>query len=191
MSGINEKISHAEDWAALSYCLESATESDIAELKPLIPELIRHTSWVVRCDLLEIIQDFSLSEYLDLVKEGLNDRVIIVRGYALEAYYGLLGKKALGVIQEFCKGKNVRLRVTALALCYVETRDEEALGQIERILTRKGCSHYHQYVVYHCFEEHGKSKEWPEIIELYKKILKSVPKSRGIAKDLRKRLKEK
>lgn len=190
MKNIKKKISEAEDWSDLSDILSDVTESDIRELKPFIPELIENKGWVVRCDVLDIIGRYELSEFIGLVKKSLHDRILHVRDYALMAYYDLLGKKALRTIRKLCKEKNVQLRITALALCYVETRNEDVLRQIRKIVTRKGCIYYHQSCVINCFEHYLNTGDYPEIIELYRDILRSIPKSRGVAKQLRKRLKE-
>ena len=190
MPNIQKKISETEDWADLSDILLDVTKSDIKELKPFIPGLIESKSWVVRCDVLNITGSYELSEFIDLVKKSMHDRILHVRDYALMAYYDLLGKKALRTIRKLCKEKNVQLRITALALCYVETRNEDVLRQIRTIVTRKGCIYRHQYCVINCFEHYLNTNDFPEIIELYKEILRSIPRSRGVAKDLRKRLKE-
>jgi hypothetical protein len=190
MTNIKKKISEAEDWADLSDILLDITKSDIIELKPFIPELIENKTWLIRCDVLDVIGRYELSEFIGLVKKSLHDRILHVRDYALMAYYDLLGKKALMTIRKLCKEKNVQLRITALALCYVETRNEDVLRKIRKIVTRKGCIHRHQGCVINCFEHYLNTDDYPEIIELYKDILRSIPKSRGVAKDLRERLKE-
>lgn len=190
MTNIEKKISEAEDWSDLIDILSDVTESDIRELKPLIPELIENKSWVVRCDVLDVIGRYELSEFIGLVKKSMRDRILYVRNYALMTYYDLLGKKALMTIRKLCKEKNVQLKITALALCYVETRNEDVLRKIRKIVTRKGCIYHHQDWVINCFEHYLNTDDYPEIIELYRDILRSIPKSRGVAKQLRKRLKE-
>ena len=190
MSNVQKKISEAEDSLELCDLLSAVTESDIQKLKPLIPDLIENKYWIVRCDILEIIGSFELSEFLDLVQKRLRDRTILVRLYALTAYYDLLKGKALRVIRQFTQDKHVNLRLAALILCYVETRDEEVLRQIRRIVTRKDCDYHHQYVFLHSCEDYLDTSKCPEIIQIYRDILRSIPKSRGVAKDIGKRLKE-
>jgi len=191
MGDIQIRISKAEDRLDISDIFDEINEWNYKELIPSIPELSRNSYWVIRCDVLDIIGCYKLTEFLNIVKKGLRDRIIIVRGYALSSYYDLLGKKALPMIRKFCKEKNMRLRLSGLTLYYIETEDEETLKKIRKIVMRKGSwNRYYIYNIFNEFESYMHTEKRPEIIQLYEDLLKHIPKSFGISKDIKKRLDE-
>ena len=170
--------------------LHDITKGNVSELEPFIPKLMKHKSWLIRTEILEIIGTFCLKDYTDLVKKSLEDNNFHVRSYALTAYYDLLKSKAIPRIKKYCNEKNVSVRLTALIIIFIETENDEILERIDKIVTRKNCSYYHQYVVLNTFEDYLDVKTYPEIISLYRKMLQTIPKDYAIAKDLRKRLVE-
>jgi hypothetical protein len=186
-----ERIARAKCGLDISDILDEVTQWNYKELIPSVPAIFNNKNWIVRCDLLDLIGCYKLTEFLGIVKKGLRDRIIIVREYALDTYYELLREKALPIIHKFCKEKNMRLRLSGLSLLYIETGDENAFKQIRKIVMRKG-SWYHFYVdiIFSDFEHYLYTEKRPEIIKLYEDLLKRVPKSWGIAKEIKKRLDE-
>jgi hypothetical protein len=106
------------------------------------------------------------------------------------AYYDLRGAKVLPVIKEFCEDKDVGLRVTALALLFTENDDKVAFEKLSRILTRKRCKINHRYGAMHIFDHYCDVRPQSRIFKLYEEILPDVPKSLGLAKDIRSTLKK-
>jgi hypothetical protein len=184
-----ERIARAKCGLDISDILDEVTQWNYKELIPSVPAIFNNRNWIVRCDILDLIGCYKLTEFLGIVKKGLRDRRIIVRNYALGAYYELLREKALPMIRKFCKEKNMRLRLSGLSLFYIETGDENTFKQIRKIVMRKG-SWYHFYVnnIFSDFEYYLYTEKRPGIIKLYEDLLKHVPKSWGIAKELRTRL---
>ena len=142
MATIRDLLSKAEDWSEISGILDDAEEKDARYLRPLLPELLKHHSWVVRCSVLECIGGFNLKGFTKLVRKAISDRNRIVRSYALGAYYDLLGGAALDEIRRASQDKDVRVRVKALSLLFVETTEDVALDQIARIVVRKALLHF-------------------------------------------------
>ena len=111
-----ERIARAKYGLDISDILDEVRDWNYKELIPSIPSVLKNKNWVVRCDILDIIGHYKLSEFLDLVKKTLHDRIIVVRGYALQAYYEMQREKTLPMIRKFCKEKDIRLRLSGLTL---------------------------------------------------------------------------
>ena len=179
-----------KDWADVSDILDEATENDVNDLKRIIPNLIEHHEWIIRASSVVFIGDFSLRQFLNLAKARLQDRNSIVRGYALVAYYDLLGAKALPVIRDNCGAKDVRLRLIALALNYIETGDKNAFNNLSRILKRKRCHLNHRSAILFILDYYCDVQPHSEIVKLYENILLDIPKSHGVARDIKSMLKK-
>jgi len=179
-----------KDWAEVSDILDEATKKDMDALKPIIPDLIEHHEWIVRASIVGLIGDFRLRQFLDLVKARLQDSNSVVRGYALVACYDILGAKASPIIEKNCSAKDVRQRLTALALKYIETGDTDAFKKLSRILKRKRCNLNHRSALLSIFDYYCDVQTYSEIVKLYEDILPDIPKSHGVAKDIRSILKK-
>jgi hypothetical protein len=179
-----------KDWGEVADILDRASKDDIKALAPMIPDLIEHPRWLVRASVVEAISYANLRLFAGLVKDRLKDSNRVVRSYALRAYYDLLGSEALRVIDAFCGAKDVRVRVTALALRYVETGDHGAFDRLRRILTRKGCDFRHRSTVMWIFEDYCADGPNSDVIRLHEEVLKDLPKSLGVAKDMGRMLKK-
>lgn len=161
--------------------LDEATKHDTDALKPMLPTLSTDREWLTRVSTVELIGDFQLTSFLKLVRARLEDRNSVVRGYALTACYDLLGKKAVPVIMKGEQTKDVRNRVTALALDYIETQAPDVLTKLRHILLRRNCHFGHRYVVMNTFDHYLDMKYHPEIIALFEDVLnkvRSLPKNR-------------
>ena len=190
MRNVKDLLSEAEDWPDITDILTDATKEDIPCLRPLLPELLQHPKWVVRCDALNVIGDFQLGEFKHSVKKAIHDRNRGVRSYALGAYYDLLGQAALDEIRKASQDKDVHVRVHALCLLFVETTEDDALDQIARIVVRKRCSYYHQYCVLHVLTYYLQVEAYPQVIDLFKRMRAKTPTWSGIRKDLNLTLKQ-
>jgi len=190
MKNICEKLAKTKEWADISEILDEAKNEDIRALAPILPRFLKHRSFVVRASALDVIGAFDLRRYIKKVEHMLDDKNPTVQSYALSAYYDLRGKKALARIRKFCTHGTVCLRVSALALVYVATKDGESLEKLTKILMRRRGNGQNQFVAIHNFEYYLQVENHPEIIRLYKKIFDIVPDHLGLAKYLKKRLNE-
>ncbi len=189
---IRDRIEHAledKEWGGLdlSDILDDAVEDDVEAIKPFVPDVMAHPYWVARADALEFVGRFHLREFLPLVKSRLKDRIRLVRDYALTAYYDLLGAEALPRIKKACKAKDVRYRVTAMVLYYIETEDKDTLEKLSRILTRTQCRYTHRYAAMNTFDAYVDVGCHPEIIKLFEAVLPVVMETHrtwGLAKDI-------
>lgn len=177
-----------KDWGGMADILDDATKDDVGVLRGVIPRLAAHREWLIRACAMEVIGDFRLRSFLNLVKVGLEDKHLAVKSYALMAYYDLLKKKALPTIERFEGVADVGLRVTALALHYVELGDEHTFKTLERILSRKRCSSMHRYALINIFDHYCEVKSHKEILELFENILQDVPATDGLASEIRNKL---
>jgi hypothetical protein len=181
---------NAKDWGELASIVDETTERDMKAIQRTLPELIAHRNWLVRASAVETAGTFRQKKFVDLVEARLRDTNKIVRSYALQAYYDLRGIRSLPTLKNFSGDKDVRLRVTALALCYVATRDESFLRTLERILLRQYCRYYDRYAALNVLDYYLDISTDPNVIEMFRSILKVTAKSLGLAKDLKKKLKE-
>jgi len=191
MSNIRELLEQAE--VAIDTCviLEDAEEEDIPDLAPMLPKFLKHRSWLVRSSAVEIVGGYGLSQHIDIIETMFEDKNFVVRTSALCTYFDLRGNRALPRILEYCTHKTSRMRLVALCLVYVITRDVKVLIRIKEIATRNQNGYfYNQGIMFGTFEEYLETENYPEIIELYKKVLEIIPKQRGVAKDYKSRLKE-
>ena len=181
MNEFAEKILSECDWSEVSSILSDITSETLPKIKCIIPKLLKHKSWVVRCDVLDIIGEFELAEYGQAVSRILNDNNEheIVRSYAMNAYYDLHKERAVKVLKKFTESKSIRLRLSALTLIYIETLSQETLDNIRKIVTRKNCNYHHQFVAILTFKYYLDLESWPDVIDLLKQI-KKVTISKGV-----------
>lgn len=148
-----------------------------------------HHNWLVRASAVEAAGVFRQRKLIDLVEARLKDTNKIVRRYALQAYYDLRGAQSLPTLKDFCGDKDVRIRVTALALGYAATRDESFLMTSERILRRQYCRYHDRYAALHVLDYYLGVSTDPGVMEMFRHILTVTPKSLGLAKGIREKLK--
>ncbi len=177
-----------KDWGEMAEILDDATKGDLGALRGVIPRLAAHRKWLIRTSTMEVIGDFRLRSFLNLVEVGLEDKHPAVKSYALMAYHDLVKKKALPTIERFENVADIGLRITALALHYVALGDEHTFKTLERILSRKRCSSTHRYVAINIFDHYCEVKSHEEIVRLFENILQDVPASDGLASEIRKKL---
>jgi hypothetical protein len=170
--------------------LDEATRSDAKVIKPIVAELLTHHNWLVRASAVELVGVFRQKQFVDSVHVRLNDTNKVVRSCALQSYYDLLGAQSLPTLTSLCEDKNAGVRVTALALCYVALRDQSFLKTLERILLRKRCHYHNRYAALNVLDYYLDVSTDPDVMGMFRSILKMAPGSSGLAKDLRKKLQE-
>lgn len=165
---------------------------DLKELSVIIdnlPALLKHRSYVIRADAYEFIGAYELKQYAKQIREGCSDPNQIARTYAMSTYYELFGRNAIPFLKTFLNARETRVRLEALCLLYIESREGKYLDIITKIVTRKNCNHFNQSVVVSNFEACLNLQEYPEILTLFDKMLLVINKEYGVAKDLRELLK--
>jgi len=185
--GITMRLAEAtkdNDWGEVAEIINTASKDQVKALAPMIPHLVEHHAWLIRASVVDAIGYAKLRSFADLVKRRLEDKNSIVRSYALMAYYDLLGRDALGVFEGFFLATDVRVRVTALALWYVETGDDAAFGRLAKILRRKGCRWSHCSVVMRIFAHYCPKGPADEVVRLHEEIVNNLPKE--IAEEMKK-----
>ncbi|HPC96722.1 MAG TPA: hypothetical protein PLU87_17390 [Sedimentisphaerales bacterium] len=190
-SAILKRLSEAEKkacWLEIVDVLDQASTRNIGALKSALPRLTQHSAYIIRASAVELVGDFKLTEFRNLVEARLQDRNVSVRAYALMAYYDLLGSRALPLIREYCQEKSVHLRVTALALCYAMTEDETVLRMLKKIMLRRNCSHHHRCAALNILDHYLEISSRPQLIAMFKAILRITPKRQGISKDITQKL---
>jgi hypothetical protein len=191
--GILTRLREAQstkDWGEVSCILDEATGSDANAITPIMTELVTHHNWLVRASAVEVVGVFRQGQFVDLVQARLRDTNKVVRSHALQAYYDLLGAQSLPTLKSFCGDKNVGIRVTALALCYAATKDDSLLRTLKGILLREYCRYNDRYAALHTLDYYLDISTDPDVMQMFRSILKVTPRSLGLAKDLRKKLKE-
>ena len=185
MRNLRDLLSKAEDWSDITEILAKITKEDIPHLRPVLPELLQHPNWVVRCDALDLIGEYRLDDFKHLVKKAIHDRNRVVRGYALSAHYDLERQAALDEIRRASQDKDVHVRVHALSLAFVETGDGVVLDQIARIVVRTLCDYRHQYSVLNVLTYYLQVETYPEVVDLFRRIREQTRRGSGIRKALK------
>ena len=189
MATLLEKIKQTKDWSDIIDLLKKLYDGNTDIVRPIIPELIRHHSWLVRCEILNLIGYFEMKEYLPLVIDSLSDNNKGVICYAILTYHDLFQDKAISLVKKYVGSKTaVKVRVTALAVAYIITQKNDYLSALRKIVTRGNCNYHHQMATYCIFEANIKLIDHPQIVELYKEILDKVPSDYGVVKAIRKQL---
>jgi HEAT repeat protein len=188
MKNIPDRIREAraeKDWGEVSLILDYATRKDVRRLVPLLKSLLVDRQWLIRASAVEVVGRFRLRQFTRQVRERLSDSSNVVRTCALSAYYDTWGAKALPVIRESRNSRDTRVRTEALVLDYVETGDEEALSQLERLLTRKRAIILNREVAFREFDHYLDLRDHPRVRILLKEMLNGLPKKHGLAQDIR------
>lgn len=176
-----------KDWDLLNDYLGDVDSDNIQYVIPYLSQLVAHKSWVIRVDAIELIEDFNLVNHVGIVKDLLQDRNKCVVSAALMCLYSLLGDKSEDIISCYIESKVVRIRLVAILLQYLIAPQKRLFEEMTRILTRKNCDYYNQYVVLHFFEDKrlilGK---YPEFVDLLRMVKSCVSSKTGIFKDLSK-----
>ena len=184
---INKLKTHLNsmDWSDVLDILENIDEDNVHNIIPILPNLLQHKEWTVRAETVDIVGGCGLEKFLKTVKAMLYDKNRHVRAYALAALYDLKKEKAIKYLETFAKDRNVTMKINALALLYIAKGSPETLNEIRKIVLRKNCNYFHQFNVISQFDYYLEIKKHPEIIELYKDILKIKAPSSGVAKQLK------
>lgn len=66
-------ITDFEDDLAIVDFLDDAQPSDLAAVKRIIPDAVNHKEFLVRASALEAVGDFELKQYLELVRDRLDN----------------------------------------------------------------------------------------------------------------------
>ncbi len=173
--------------------LDHAREGDLDALKPFLRRLLAHPDWTVGADALECVGRFHLRQFLRAVKTRLEDENGIVRDYALSAYYDLVGARALPLLKRVSDAAHVGNRVTALALRYVEAKDQAVLKELSKILLRKRCRYTHRYAAMNTFDAYLDVRRHPEITKLFEAVrrrVSEIPSAYGQKQDIPRKLRK-
>ena len=182
------RLERERNYADLCELIDNITEKEIKEVRKILPELLEHSSWIVRVAALELVGYFRLREFLPYVNKSIDYRIVAVRSFALFAYYLLERDKALSLLKSKSRSSNVKIKCKSLALLFVETRNNMYLDKIKKILKRKNCDPVNQYAVLSTFEYFLDIKTFPEVVELFKYVIKNSP-NRAVVEDFRNGLK--
>ncbi len=181
-----------DDGVAVAELLTSATQRSAVELTPLVGRLLVHRHWRVRAGAVGLVGTFHLLPFALHVKCRLSDTNPTVRIRALDAYYDLLGAKALPLIERLLHARDTRVRTAALVIYYVETRHEVALWQLAKLLTTKRSSILNHEIAWGRFQRcldlpaHPRAlAEHPHVLDLFQRMLAHLPPRCGVAREIR------
>lgn len=174
-----------KDWVAVCDVLYEACDYEPEVLELAVPQFIGHHYWNLRATAVEVAGIRRLHQCTGLVAARLRDPNAVVRSYALMAYYELVGAKAGAIINDYCEGRDVGVRLTALALRYIQTGETDVLSRIARILGRKTCKPQHRSTILNIFDYYYKGRPDTAVLEVFAAILPGVPEDFGQAKEIK------
>ncbi|MBN1124643.1 MAG: hypothetical protein JXA82_06525 [Sedimentisphaerales bacterium] len=166
-------ITNDMDATDILIVLHDIGSKEIKKLIPYIPTLLKHKSWLVRSDILDYIGIYELKQFRKLVLQSLKDPNKHVISYGLMAYYELSGKSALPILRRYTASKYMHVRITALCLAFVETRDKQYMEVLRKIVFRKNCKQEHKYIVINVINYFMEIKSDAGVLSFCKELRKS------------------
>ena len=187
MNNLVEKITTETKCAEILILLGEVTSKDIPSLKKVVPYLLKNKFWLVQAEIIDIIGVYGIRGFENEISIILNDesRNETVRVYALFALYDLNHKKLHKTLTEYLEDPCVSLRLAAMCLYYIGTKDRGLLTKITKIVCRKNCNYLHQMSVIGIFSYYIDISKNKEIMSLFQKIYLNA-RSKGIKKELEK-----
>lgn len=186
MDNLVERITTETEWVEISMLLDDVTSKDIPSLKKVIPFLLKSESWVLQADIIDIIGVYGIRGFEDEISMVLTDesRNEHLRFYALRSLYDLNHKKSHKILKEYLEDPCVSLRLAAMCLYYIETKDKGVLTKITQIVCRKNCNYLHQVSVIRIFSNYIDTSKNEEIVGLFLKICSNA-RNKVVEKELR------
>lgn len=180
------RIKTTKDTINLSDILENLTIEEVNYISGYIPELLKHRSWIIKTDALDIIAWGCLEQYENEVLAVLkNAKNHLVKKFALTAYFELVGEKAVPVLKEYVNDKQTLVRLTALSQLYILSEEKSILDQISKIVSRKNCFILNKAFVYNLIRNNFDASENPDLLSLLKQLLKYTDRKAWFAKEIR------
>lgn len=176
----------------LSEFLSTIRPGEIASILRYIPDLLKHRSWMVKTDTLDLIAKANLKQFeksvLMLLKK---EKYYLTKKIALQAYFELAGKRAIPVLQKYTKDRYRIVRLVALCQLYLVLRKKNILNQIVEMTLEKGSGTLDHYFVCNFMLLNLNAKRYPEVNGIVKKILDQLDPSASHVKQIKKYLKGK
>ncbi len=165
-------IQNTKNIYCLSDILQDIRDDDLKAVLGYIPVLLKHRSWIIRSDALDMIGAGRLTQFKNKVSHILkNDKNSDVKSYALMAYYDLEGKKAIHLLESFITSRNIEVKKTAYCLLYIATRRKYILKELEKIVKKWNTIPQRLYSSYVIFDHYMDLKKHPELLDLFVAII--------------------
>lgn len=166
------RIKNTKDVYRLSDILQEIRNEDLKAVLGYIPILLKHRSWIIRSDILDMIGRGKLTQFRKNVLHILqNEKNSVVKSYALMAYYDLEGKKAIPLLESFITGRNIEVNKTVYCLLYIATRRKCILKELEKIVKNWNTIPQRLYSCYVIFGHYMNLKKHPELLDLFEAII--------------------
>jgi hypothetical protein len=172
--------------------LRNINADSISEIRALIPTLYENNSDDIKHELIDIIGDYELIEYLDLVKSEIKDPTSFnISSAAMVSLYDLKGAEAFEYIKLNCKFENVKEILKFKCLEFIEFETEDSLNEIKSIVLSPDCDYVLQYNVLHIFQRYLNIHSCEKLIEKFRGILHVSKPEYGIYRDIQELLNSK
>lgn len=183
--GILYCLKNTKNVYCLSEFIQNISEKEIESIFSYIPVLLKHRSWIIRADTLDMIGRGKLHQFEKSVLNILeNDKNPHVKSYALMAYYDLEGKKAIRILEQYSNSRSIYVKKTSLSLLYVATRRKCVLEELEKIVTRKDIVPNGYYSIYNTLCYYMKLEKHLELLKLFEAIIRNFKYAWQKDKDL-------
>jgi hypothetical protein len=179
-------LKETKDVYELSEILTTISPDEIPLISGYIPGLLKHKSWLVKTDVLELIASGRLMQFekpvLSILKR---EKFYITRKFALATYHELVGNRAIPILKKYTKDRYRIVRLCALCRLFLMSEKKNILDQIVEIVSKKDCGVWDHYYVYNFMIGNFDVKRKPEILFLIKLILKQSAPSTGLAREIK------
>lgn len=181
----DEDDSDADLLEAVRDISESDLSEELDEIRPFIPQLLIHPSWVLRVETLELIGDNGLHEYADLVVDCLHDDHSVVRSYSVFILYDIYTSKVLRLISEKFNDDAPRVRIEALTIKYLITHDVEILDEILHTFQDENCIEDDKVACFNQFQSYDLD-QLPNVRQFIRKYYSTLDRNTVLSNKLAK-----
>lgn len=165
--------------------LQKINANSIPEIRALIPSLFENNNNNIKHELIDIIGDYELIEYLDLIKSEIKTPTSInISSAAMVSLYDLIGTEAFEFIYQNSKLDDEKEILKLKCLEFIEYQREDALNEIKLIVLSPDCDYTLQYNVLHIFKRYLDIYSFEELIEMFRNIMQLSKPESGIYRDI-------
>jgi len=167
---------------------DEAGASYSTQIRPLLQEMLASESILEVADAADYIGAKKLLEFKILIEQGIHHRSPVVSSYSMMAMFDLVGNKVLPQILPLCNRRDLGVKLTALAIAFIVSRQDKYIREIRRLTIRPSADYRDQYLVIHVFDYYSLISKSPMVVKYLHELRRIVPPDSGLAIDLRRML---
>lgn len=161
-------VLNSEERKKLTQVFYKAKKEDFQNLKPEILKQLAGPEIPVIISCLNYIGRCQIQEMQHQVLQLLHHNTALVRGYALQAIYVLMGAEALKFVENAFRDENLGVQTTAHIVDYFIRRNAKSLDEIRELLDQDYDYYYLSTLVMNTFDSFIDIEDDSQVIQLLK-----------------------